>query len=636
MHKSIVLDNQKIKTKTSDILGVGGEATVLKVGNVAVKIWKKPSSNRVEKLEDLLKLGTLPNTVCGPIKPVYDSTGKVIGFAMQPLSPQYEVMQMLASKKHRRQHPSLTSAAVTDILLSGYDTIAQLHPMGIIIGDNNDLNALYWKTRMVYIDVDSFQFGVHPCMVGTENFLPPALYDIPLATKPLFKPLHDWYGWFVMFVRSVLMVHPFGGVHRDLKTVPQRATAGVTFLDSTVKYPKAGLHPDLLNSDLKALFDRMFVKGELLKPDREIFVEYRNSLQKCASCNTMYPSENSACPQCSKINVQQIQRQVKVVKKPGKRTVNSEILISTTGQIIWQHLHGRNIYVIANEAGQLMLYKNSPNSRTASMPLMPFDGSPKFEFFDGKYLAYNDGMSDQLRIFEISGSKPIDTKHRPFVGSYQGDRVFAGSSDRLMRVHQGYLFATRYDHRLGTFIDANIDAVSENQTWISASSHSSLTFSCQRLFETLKYSNFRFDPTRIWSSPIADLEPGESIIDTSTFFTGSAILFLIKTEIKGKTYTHVYVLYEDKIKSHARLEAVSSDIYRNIHGKTFAMSPKGAIVLHPTDDGIVQELITASGQSKAGLMSETEQFVSESDSLYQYGSGILVTGDQSANYLTIG
>ena len=98
---------------------------------------------------------------------------------------------------------------------------------------------------------------------------------------------------------------------------------------------------------------------------------------------------------------------------------------------------------------------------------------------------------------------------------------------------------------------------------------------------------------------------------------------------------HIYFLHKDKVQSHSKVEAISSDLYENIHGKTFGIASDATpIVLHPTDDGIVQETLSK-GQSKAVLLSETAQFVSDSDLIDQYASGILVTGDQSVNYLTM-
>lgn len=631
MQSIVQIGGKRVRLDASKTLGVGGEGTVVEVGTYAAKIFHKPSSARTEKLRDFLRLGQLPSTVCSPVEVIYNSTGRnVIGYLMPRLSPQYEVVQKLASKKHRRRHPSITSEVVTDIHLSGHDTIVKLHALGIVIGDNNDLNAMFWRRRMAYIDPDSFQFGHHPCAVGTEYFLDPRLYDVQLDAKPHFRTLDDWYAWFVMYIRSLLMVHPYGGVHKIHRTIPQRAVAKLTFRDVEVKYPKVGLHPDLMNDTIASMFERMFEKGERFIPDRDALVDYRDSLKKCLSCDTMYPGEKSSCPQCSKVNTQQVQRQVKIIKRPGKRTVTSDTLISTPGEILWHHVTGKSVYVIANEKQQLVLYKYI-DAKLTRMDLFPFVGVPRFGFFGGKYLACNN--NGDVHIFDVSGSKLFASVGRHQVDSYQGEPVFACSKDHLLWVNKGFLFRSAHDPRFGWSND-NVGAVSRDQTWIAASSHSSLVFGCQRLFETLKFFSYRFEPSaNLWYSPINDLQEDESIIDVSTIFTGSSIFLLLKTEIKGRTYTHIYVLYKDEIKFHSKVEALSSDLYRNIHGKAFGVSGSTMVVLHPTDDGIVQESIGK--KSKAVLLSETEPFISDGDTLDQYVSGILVTGDQSINYLVI-
>ena len=635
MRTSIVIDGKKYKLRQSDTLGVGGEATVVLVDGNAVKLFHKPTTDRAQKLQDFLKLGKMPRTVCAPRKLAYDSAGRnVVGFVMHRLSPQFEVVQMLSSKKFRRKHPSITLASIVDLMLSGHDTIAELHKAGVIIGDNSDLNVLFWKSKLVYIDADSFQFGKYPCVVGTENFLVPELYDKDLAAKPYFVPLFDWYSWYVMTIRSLLMVHPYGGVHRDYKTVPQRAKARITFTDPSVKYPKSGMHPDLLNDALKGIFDRMFSQGERFIPPREELVEYRDSLTTCGSCKTMHPAENSSCPQCSHVNTQRVQRQVKIVKRPGKMTVNSETIMTTPGQIIWRHVLGQNIHAIARENGNLVLYRYSPNERLKSMKLMPFAGDPVFDLFKDRYLVYNDGLADHLKVFNISGTSPDDTAYRPWVDSFHGRRVFACGRDHLFRVYQGFLFASERNDQYGVFDETNINAVSRDQTWVAASPHGSVVFGYQRFFETLKFFIYRLDKKKLWYPPITELKENESIIDASIRFSATSILLILKTEIKGKTFVHVYILHEDEVKCHFRVDAISSDTYKNIHGKAFAMTANAAIILHPTDDGIVQEKIEKN-KGQASLLSETEPFVSESDTIDQFRAGILVTGDQEINYLTL-
>lgn len=155
----------------------------------------------------------------------------------------------------------------------------------------------------------------------------------------------------------------------------------------------------------------------------------------------------------------------------------------------------------------------------------------------------------------------------------------------------------------------------------------------------MRFFTFRFDRKpngEFWYPPInSKLQVNESILDVSLRFSGSSVLFLLKTEIAGKTFTHCFVLREDDVQRYYKVDAVSSDTHRNIHGKAFAASKDAFVILHPTDEGVVQEVVDQSSKSSFSLLSETEQFVSESDTIDQYRSGLLVTGDKMINYLTI-
>ncbi|KKN50711.1 hypothetical protein LCGC14_0629720 [marine sediment metagenome] len=632
--KTVIVNGHQIKLLPSNVLGVGGEATVVRSDKMAIKIFHKPSNERTEKLIDFLKIRSMPKTVCVPKILVTNVQKQVVGYAMQLLSPQYEVVQQLSSKKYRKRHPSITSATITDLFLNAHSTTSELHPLGITIGDYNDLNTLFWKSRMMFIDADSFQFGAYPCMVGTDNFLDPQLYNLNLATKPYFKPLNDWYSWFIMYIRSLLMVHPYGGVHKNYKTIPQRAEARITFLDSKVKYPKSGFHPDLLNNDLKDIFHRMFKKGERFIPPSEILKEYRDSLINCHSCSIMYPSQH-ACPQCAKVNVQQIQRRITISKKPGKQTIHCEQILATAGNFVWRHIANSIIRAITLEDQNFVFHCLEPNKLRQSITLPHIEGHPNFGFFD-KYLVINNGLTNSLDIYEILEDKLSKIDRSFSVDCYNGERIFACDSNHLLRITKGYLFRTNFGP-YGT-IDKNINAIARNQTWITA--YGSMAFGMQRFFNVLKFFTYRFDnlpQSELWYPPVeTKLKDEESILDMSVKFAAPFILLLIKTEKKGKTFTHVFVLYKEQIKNYYRVDAISSDVYHNIHGKSFAV-PKNTkgFILHPTDDGIVQEIMPDTGMSTFSLMSETEPFVSEGDTLNKYKNGILVTSDKTINFLTI-
>lgn len=641
MLQTIRIDGKSHKLHQSDVLGVGGEATVVKVGNTAVKIYHSPDSARAEKLQDFLRLGvSLPITVCAPQKLVHDSTGKkIVGFSMPLMSARNEAVQMLSSRKFRTSNPSYTSQFVADLFLDGYHTTALLHKAGIVVGDFNDLNLTFAPTQITFTDADSFQFGQHPCMVGTENFLDPALYNLDLAKKCYFKPEHDWYSWFVMFIRSLLLVHPYGGVHIKYPTIPERALARITFTDRNVKYPKAGYNPELLSKAIEHLFDRMFHKGERFIPPIDVFQEYRDSLTTCLHCKAMYPAERNKCPECSRVNTQQIQRQIKVAPKPGKRVVQRETMLTTTGEFVWRRIMHRDIYAIATEGNKFVLYIKKYGQSPRQLTICHVVGHPKFDLFDERYLVVHQGIGSEITILDIGDEKPVVVDKRS-VDFYHGEPMFACNRDNLLRMNSGFLMRGWVDPKLSLpFQELNINGMIRNQTWLSASPYTTLVFGFQRIFRSLMFFTYRFDHQpkgELWMPKIDDLQNNESIIDIATYFAGSTILLLLKTEIKGKTYTRVYLVREDKILAKYRVDAVSSDTHRNIHGKAFAMLGDGsAIILHATDDGVVQEVVDPAGQSTSFVLKETEPFVSDSDLLDQFHEGILVTGDKTVDYLTI-
>jgi len=278
------------------------------------------------------------------------------------------------------------------------------------------------------------------------------------------------------------------------------------------------------------------------------------------------------------------------------------------------------------------LYRSEPNKAPSSMPVPVMGGKPRFDFCQG-YLVVNNGLRDDISLYAIDN--PTSQRRLP-VDSFHGSRIFSCSKNFVFRVTSGFLFRTNPL----TTEDRNITAVARSQTWVAASPHSDLLFGMQRFFNVLKFFVYRFDKQpqgELWWPDIAtNLKDNESIFDASFRFAGSSILLLLKTEIKGKTFTHVFVVRQDEIKCHYRVDAISSDTHRNIHGKAFAVpSGMNGIILHPTDDGVVQEVIDAQGKRQLSLMGETEQFVSDSDTIDQFRDGLLVTGDKTINYLTI-
>lgn len=647
MLRKCTIDGQKYPIDQADVLGSGGEAVVVKVklgrANAAVKIYHKIDAARIQKLKDFIALPPFPKNVYAPLKLVYDAAGrKVVGFVMNLAPRGNEVVQRLASKSFRKANPACNSRFVTDLFINGHSTVEEMHSRGVIIGDFNDLNMMFRSTDFLFIDVDSFQFGNHPCMVATENFLAPELFNMNLSTGLHFKPEHDWYAFLAMYIRSLLLVHPYGGTHKDYRTIPQRALARVIAFDDGVKYPKPAFSPDLLNDDLFGLIDRMFKKGERFPVPVETLREYRNSLVQCNSCSAMHPAERSSCPQCATINMQQVQRRVKVVGSPGKMTVHSEILLETPGNFIWHRVSGKTVLAIAHEGSMYALYRKELGGSEIRQELfVPKRARVKFDMFGGRYLVVSQDSSDEeTLILDVSGSIPQGV-HKTLVAGYEGDRVFACSRNHMLRAFGGTLFRGDIHPMNRTFSEVGLGGVMKNQTWITASPMNDLVFGFQRFFGEMNYFLYRFDRRDTgerYDVQLPRLDDHESIIDASVQFAATSILFMMKTEISGRTYTRVFVIHRDNgdVLVNYRVEALSSDTHRNIHGKAFA-KPSGShgVILHPTDDGVVQEVLGATGVGKQTLLTETEQFVAETDKLDQFGDGILVVGDHLVSKLTM-
>ncbi len=640
MIKFVVIGGHKVQLDQNQVLGTGGEATVVRHNNQAIKIYHSPDVARIAKLQDFCKAGlTLPTNVCAPAELAYDNNGQIVGFAMPLIPAGKEVVQELSRKSFRKAHPNCNSSFVTDLFMQAYQTTDNLHKHSVVVGDYNDLNLLFDPTAakmLVFIDVDSYQFGKHPCMVGTENFLSPDLYNLNLALKPYFKPEHDWYAFWCMYLKSILLCHPYGGVHNEFKSIPQRALAKVLAWDKDVKYPKAAYSPDMLNDGLLAIAEKVFRQGSRSKPDLNVLVDFKETLVNCTSCGVQYPHIRKACPQCARVNTQQIQRKVKVVTSPGKLTVSVNPRLTTAGNVIWHKVYGTSIFAIALHGTNYEIYESSV-SGVKHHGNIAVDKSPfVFDLFAGRYLVVGQTAKSVLRIFDLqSNLRLIETSA---CGLFQGQPSFACTKNNLVRASNGWMYIGRVDATLG-YVEDRVQATMEGQTWFDGSAVNNTIFGFQRYFSNLGFFLYSFDGTpKFFDVTLPALDINESLLDTAVYFTENSVLVMLKTEIKGKTYTRVNVIRSSsgELLSQYKLESMPSDTHRSIHGKSF-MRPSGSygFILHPTDDGVVQEVVDKNRVGKLTLFSETEQFVSESDCLISQGSGILVVGDKLINHLTL-
>lgn len=171
MIKHVVIGSKKVQLDQNKVLGTGGEATVVRCDNRAVKIYHNPNDKRVAKLKAFCNAHLkLPSNVCAPQDLVYNPTGEVVGFTMPLIPAGREVVQQLSRKSFRKSNPACNSTFITDLFVHSYKTTEALHSDNIVVGDYSDLNFLFdvLNPLMLFIDVDSYQFANHRSLKPTE------------------------------------------------------------------------------------------------------------------------------------------------------------------------------------------------------------------------------------------------------------------------------------------------------------------------------------------------------------------------------------------------------------------------------------------------------------------------------------
>lgn len=605
----IMIDRKRVKLNDRDVIGVGGEATVFRHKGQAVKIYAAPTPERGDKLRAMTAL-SLPPPVIAPQQLVYDAGGKqIIGFTMRLLDAGYSEVRKLATKNARAQM-GITGRDVADLFLHAHSTLRALHKAGVVVGDLNDLNLMFCGGDMAYIDADSFQFGAHPCIVGTEAFLDPALYGVDLSKGSAFQPEHDWYSFAVLLFKSLLLAHPYGGVHPSLHLLTARAQARVSVLDSSVQYPRIAYPPDILSDDLAHAFHQVFAHGQ-----RDIFPnhtlqDYHDHLTACSSCGVYYPSNRARCPVCS--TVQPIANVPMSVARA---------LLHTPGVIVAWAVSGETIRAVAYENNRAVLYTIMPHGSPRRTEL--FEALPNADYqFMGDFLAVSPG-DDQLFILDTSGAAAQGVHHTTTERYGGRTPIFGANNNALYRLAGGYLM--RGTMQYGQWTEQPVLAISEGQTWLRVAPDADRVFGCFRVTTARDdaaglANDYRFwllDGGRRTDIALPPLDSGEWLIDMDVKFAAASLLVARHTAHNGAERVR---LDEIDLSGRSLTTSISSV---SDHEPLGAHAYAKGVALLATDAGIVQGRLDTGARR---TFTQTEPFVQRGSALHPYiGSLIAVS-----------
>ena len=381
--RKVVVAGRKLAVDASAAIGKGGEADVfaLRDGR-ALKLFKGPdhpdlagqpalqdaARARLAEHQDKLRRlpGGLPAAVVAPEDLAHDpASGAVVGYAMR-LVPAAEVLMRFGERAHR-DRVGLGAGDVVRLFDALAGTVRALHRAGVVVGDFNDLNVLVSGGGPHLIDADSMQWGAWPCRAFTERFLDPALAD-RTAPRPVllraYGPDADWYAFTVMLFRTLLLMDPFGGVHRPADPArrvphPARSLRGLSVLRPDVQLPKAA-HPLEMLPDAALDAFRQVLEGTIRSP---LALERVRQLRwtTCTACGLEHG--RASCPSCHVAPP--------VPALPPQEVVRGEVtarrIVAVRGaqaRILAASVDGARVRWLAFESGEL----RREDGRVAAMP----------------------------------------------------------------------------------------------------------------------------------------------------------------------------------------------------------------------------------------------------------------------------
>jgi hypothetical protein len=623
-----LIENQNVDLARFEVIGSGGEGLVVK-GEVngkheqAFKIYHNPNKYRSRKLKEFFtRRWNLPTSkIALPQQPIYNlSKDLIVGITMPYLGSGFEEIALFSNRKRRLTY-GITNKMIAEVFLDGYDSLEKIHKQGLIVGDLNDLNVLFRNREMLWIDVDAWQFSNFACPVATLDFLDPGLYGVDLSKRPVFKEENDWYSFAVMLFRSLLLTHPYGGVHKKFKAMQTRAINKVTVFDSGVMFPKIAFPPDVLSDDLANAFLEIFKEGKRKPLSKIVLQEYSQNLTECQNCHTFYPIFRRGCPVCNK-------RTLVIVSKPV--TVNKNVRVTqmfiTQGNIVYTKVQNNIIFVVTQDKNGATLHKVDISGKTQSVGL----GLPKKVVryaVGGDFLVVNPIHSGDLILIDHNQSPP-QLVHKTVTEIFSPSRkaAFQVTGNKVIRVMNGNIMSIEKGGI--NVIEKYIRDGITNQTWFSANDGSEelQLFGLMQIFEDQRYwyhvNNKHFEPK------IPHLNKNERLIDLSVRFSSDTVLLRRKTQETGTEYLRTEIVNGEGEIIHSRIVRLEDCAVKNIHGQTYS----NGILIHATDDGLMQEKVV---EAKFRTFSQTKDYVKEGDSIYKYRNGLLMAGENTITFLEL-
>ncbi|MCB8948368.1 MAG: hypothetical protein H6653_10180 [Ardenticatenaceae bacterium] len=538
MTHTIYIQNQRYQLDAADLIQSGGEGMVFGLGNTAVKLYHQPSARYQTKLNHwFTQQWQLPPDVLAPCAPVQDKKGQLIGLQMAKLPAHAQPIKRLSQPNFWQQH-ALRTGQIVPLLQRLHQTLNRLHQLQIVVGDLNENNIFFTPpgpngSEAFWIDVDSYQFGSFPCPVAMPAFLDPTLYHVSnFGERPYFTPLTDWYAYAVLLVKSLLQVHPYGGMHRQHKTIQARATAGVSLFDSDVTLPPNVHPPETLSDDLLHHLHTIFARGERRPFPAHLLQQYAQNLRTCPHCGLDFPANRRGCPACSHPTPVPTQP----ISAAGPRTL---LRVDGFIEAVFGQPNGR-LLIIYRQGEQVRLVRAGIGGVISDVAL--FSGQPGYRFGaftlpnGHDFLVVNPPHRPQLLLLDIHTAQPQQVTLLE-TALFKNTAVFATTPHHLYRISGGWIMRGTVRH--GNYLEEPIGTAHQAQTQLFGDPHSDRIAGFHRIFAQHRFFTIGPDGTE---RPLPATQPPHShLTEAALAFAPDRIGIVQKLAVNGRTHTDVQI-----------------------------------------------------------------------------------------------
>ncbi|MBC7544419.1 MAG: hypothetical protein H7338_16990 [Candidatus Sericytochromatia bacterium] len=600
----LLIDGQAATVTQRDEIGCGGEATVYRWRDQAVKVYHPVAAKADQAVlmafqHKLTKIRQfprrLPQEVIAPTALALDyKTGQVLGYTM-PLIVDSHDIRKLGQRSWREG--VIGNDAVMRFFGRLHAALTKLHQRGVVVGDLNDGNVLFTGEQPWLIDADSMQFGAYGCPVAHESFLDPRLYSVDLMAGPVFTPDTDWYAFAVHLFRSLLYVHPYGGVHTAHKTMLRRAEVGHSVMRPDVIYPKAAVSWRILPEELIDWFAGIFDHNR-----REAFpIHLLDIAWTTCPCGTTHA--RSVCPDCA-VRIPQTARPATAMIGKCQATT----IFQTSGRILAACLQNGLKYLYA-EGDTVRRETGSAVLTQARQPGLRFAISGTATWM---------GVREQL--VQVQHEAVLN---RTTSSTFAGETVFDANATSCYRFAGDWLVDSLGGNRIGQALDG--------QTWFRMGDR--FGFGFYRTGRMTVY--FVFDPKQPGLRQV-ELPPIEGrLVDVQATFDRGRVLVSLACDRDGQRQHSMAVVQADgTVLAHIAGSPESQRCLATLGGKALL----GDCILVPTDNGLLALALNpiTGTMTEGNLFVDTEPFVTEDAQLFPGpGGSVYVVTAQTIMQLTL-